>query len=44
MNAIRILAIVAVAVGYYGDAGELPQDLQEREHPSRRKNLPEIYS
>lgn len=36
--------IVAVAVGYYGDAGELPQDLQEREHPSRRKDLPEIYS
>jgi len=36
--------IIAVAVGYYGDAKGLPQDLQEREHPSRRKDLAEMFS
>jgi nitroreductase len=35
--------IVAVAVGYYGDAQQLPADLQEREKPSPRKPLADIY-
>jgi nitroreductase len=30
-------AICAIAVGYPGDADELPEDLRAREHPSTRK-------
>jgi nitroreductase len=35
--------IVAVAIGYYGDPQLLPPDLQEREKPSLRKPLHDIY-
>jgi nitroreductase len=36
-------ALAAVAVGYYGDPARLTEDLQQREHPSPRKPLREIY-
>ncbi len=35
--------IVAVAAGYYGDPQQLPPDLQEREHPTLRKPLADVY-
>ena len=35
-------AMAAFAVGYRGDAGELPGPLQERESPSGRKPLAEV--
>lgn len=34
--------MAAIAVGKYGDAAELPEDLQRREHPSARKPLSEV--
>jgi len=35
--------IIAIAIGYYGDKQLLPEDLQEREKPSLRKELHLIY-
>jgi nitroreductase len=34
--------MAAIAVGKRGDAGELPEDLQRREHPGGRKPLSEV--
>jgi len=35
--------IAAIAIGRYGDRRELPPDLQEREKPSIRKPLAQVY-
>ncbi len=35
--------IAAIAVGYWGDPLKLPPDLQEREKPTQRKTLTEVY-
>ena len=35
-------AVAAIAIGYMGDKAELPQELQEREEISLRKQLSEI--
>ncbi len=34
---------VAIALGHYGDPAQLTGDLQQREHPSPRKPLSELY-
>ncbi|MBN2357376.1 nitroreductase family protein, partial [candidate division KSB1 bacterium] len=35
--------IAAIAVGYYGDTAQLPEDLQKREKPSDRKSPDEVF-
>jgi nitroreductase len=34
--------VCAIAVGYYGDPSQLPEDVREREKPSGRKPLSEV--
>ncbi|HOT96650.1 MAG TPA: nitroreductase family protein [bacterium] len=41
--AAEYTAQVAIAVGYYGDPLELSEELQQREHPSMRKSLQDLY-
>lgn len=36
-------ALAAVAVGYYGDPARLTEELQQRERPSPRKPLAEVF-
>lgn len=38
----ELIPIAVIAVGYYGDKEDLPEDLKEREHPGDRKSIDEI--
>jgi len=35
--------LIAIAIGYYGDVTQLPEDLQAREQPSQRKELSQLH-
>ncbi len=40
---MNIKLFAAIAIGYIGDKSKLPQELQEREEPSPKKQLLKLH-